>query len=81
MNILHGMCLLYMTQIIFKVVSWYHVVVCASNVCSEDIWFPDNDLSFSEWISMKFIRKVQYHKREVGIVYEGDGPNCLGIRS
>ena len=58
------------------------VVVCVVVVCAvrRYIRCPDNNFSSSEWISMKFNKKVQYNKRKVGINFGDDGPNRFGIR-
>ena len=64
----------------FGIIKWYDVD-CIVIVVRRHIWFPDNNFSSCEWISLKFSDiKVQYHKRQVGIEFGDDGPNCLGIR-
>ena len=40
---------------------------------SEDVWFPISNFSSSEWISMKFVKKVQHYKRKVMIDFGGYG--------
>ena len=51
-------CFLYDRRKKICVVWWYDVVVVYVVVCvivvRRHIWFPDNNLSISQWISMKF---------------------------
>ena len=57
------------------------MVWCCRRLCRLKIhWFPDNNFSLSESISIKFNKKVQYQKRKAGIDIGDDGPNRFGIR-
>ena len=43
----------------------------SSSACPKTHWFPDNNFSLREWITLKFNKKVQYHKGKVEIdLYE-----------
>ena len=60
--------------------SCLHLLVSLLRCRPRTHWFPDNNFSLSEWISMKFLKKVQYHKKKVGIDFWDSGTNLLGIK-
>ena len=47
---------------------------------SEDIFGFRSITSLCEWIFLKFIKKVQYHKWKVGIDFDDGGQNRSEIR-
>lgn len=46
---------------------------------SKDIWFPDNNLYISQWISMESTTRFHAKKGRFGIDFGCYGPNCLVI--
>ena len=59
-----GLTFIHFNTTVKKKIGLYNGMNTVMSSSEDTFGFPDNNFSLSEWISMKFFKKVQHHKRK-----------------